>query len=163
MIRLLSLQVVANDPAAPHFLGSSFFGGLKRGSEWGEPTMTAGALMIGFMGVAMYANPVLLFFSWVRRLRVPSLKTVRGRIGWIWLGLASAGFLAFVCFCFLGPPVATPAFDRWFTIWLRVSFVVSILTFLVGLAGKGRMRWFVPVSAVATLMSVVLVKILEWT
>lgn len=123
--------------------------------------MTSGALMIGFMGVAMYANPVLLFVAWVRRLRVPPVKTARVWIGWISLALASAGFLAFVCFAFLGPPVATPAFDRWFTIWLRVSFVVSTLTFLVGLVGRGRMQWFVPVSGVATLMSVVLVKILE--
>jgi hypothetical protein len=87
--------------------------------------MTGGALMIGFMGVAMYANPALLFFSWVRRLRVPSVKTVRGRIGWISLGLASAGFLAFVCFASLGPPGVTPAFDRWLAIWLRVSLSVQ--------------------------------------
>jgi hypothetical protein len=40
-------------------------------------------------------------------------------------------------------------------------FVGSILTFLVGLAGKGRMQWVVPVSAVTTLMSVVFVKSFE--
>jgi hypothetical protein len=123
--------------------------------------MTTSEFLLGSMGIAMYANPLLLLFAWVGRLRFASPKTVREWIGWISLGLASAGFLAFICFVSLGPPVATPAFDRWFAIWLRVSLVVSVLTFLLGLAGTGRRQWVVPVSAVATLMSVLLQKILE--
>jgi len=123
--------------------------------------MTGSQVILGIMGIAMYANPVLLLFAWVQRLRANFVRSVRGWFGWVSLGLASIGLIAFVCFISLGPPVATPAFDRWARLWLRISALVSILTFLTGLVGKGKGQWAVPVSAVATFSSVVLQIILE--
>ena len=64
--------------------------------------MTTNELLLGSMGIAMYANPFLLLFAWIGRLCFTSRKTVREWIGWISLGLASAGFLAFICFVSLG-------------------------------------------------------------
>jgi hypothetical protein len=123
--------------------------------------MTWSALFLTLMGVAMYANPVLLFFAWSRRLRTRAPRNLRVLLGWFSLGLASAAFLAFAVFVVAGPQPATSAFDVWFRKWLILATILSAVAFLTGLAGRGKMQWAVPVSALITPMSVLLQKILE--
>jgi hypothetical protein len=124
-------------------------------------TALMSTLIIVFIGVAAYANPVVLFFIWVGRLRGTAKPSLQVRLGWASLVLASAGFGIALCFATCGPPAATDAFDLWFRHCFWVSVGVCLLTLVTGLAGKGKMQWFVPLSGVIGPLSIVLGKVLE--
>lgn len=119
------------------------------------------AVFLTLMASGMYANPILLFIVWYRRLRAPSVPGPRGRLGWLSLSLASLTFLAFCAFVVFGPQVATPEFDVWYARWFHIAAVFSACALITGFAGKGKMQWLVVVSALLTPMSVMLQKILE--
>lgn len=119
------------------------------------------AVFLVLMATGMYANPVLLCIAWFRRMRAPSVPGPRGRLGWLSLALASIALLAFGAFVIFGPQVATPEFDLWYARWFHIAAAISACTLLTGLAGKGKMQWAVPLSAVLTPISVMLQKILE--
>ena len=119
------------------------------------------AVFLTLMGIGMYANPILLFIAWFRRLRVPSVPGLRGRLGWLSLALASLTFLGFCAFISFGPQAAAPGFDLWYARWLHLAAALSACALVTGIAGKGKMQWVVPVSALLTPMSVMLQKILE--
>jgi hypothetical protein len=140
----------------PRYLGARY------DADFSGIAVTTSELLLVLVGLAMYANPILLLLVWVRRLKAPHQKaSVRIQLGWFSLILASAGFLVFVGSMFFGPPAATPAFDIWFRTWLKVSLFISAPAFLTGLAGKGTMQWVVAASAIVTPMSLILQKVLE--
>jgi hypothetical protein len=113
------------------------------------------------MGIGMYANPVLLFVAGIRRYSAREALSLRTLLGWVSLTVACMCFLAFVVGCGVSPQPATPAFDRWFVLWLRTVLILSGLSIVIGLFGRGKMQWVVFTSAFLTPMSLVLQKILE--
>lgn len=123
--------------------------------------MTLSALILVAIALAAYANPVVLFAIWVGRLRRKPESSFRGRVGWASLILASAGFGVVVCFVTCGPEPATTAFDIWFRRCFWAAVPVCGLALVTGLAGKGRMQWLVPLSAIISPLTIVLGKVME--
>lgn len=119
------------------------------------------AVVLSLMAIAMYANPVLLFFAWFRRLRSQSQRDFRSSLGWVSLVLCTVAFLAFVLAVGVCPTPATPLFDIWFRRWFWIICGVSACGLITGLLGKGKMQWIVPISALASPISIVMMKVLE--
>ena len=109
----------------------------------------------------MLANPALIFWVWVERLKQRPARNLRNALGWFSLILATIALLIFWIGVGTSPPVATPASDRWFALWFRICLVASAATLVLGLAGLGKRQWIVILSAFITPLSCVLQKVLE--
>ena len=109
----------------------------------------------------MLANPALLSLVWVERLKQRPARNLRNALGWFSLILATVALLIFWIGMGTSPEAATPAFDRWFTLWFRACLVASAATLVLGLAGLGKRQWIVVLSAFITPLSCVLQKVLE--
>jgi len=120
-----------------------------------------GTAVLGLVGVAMLANPALIFWVWVERLKQRPAMSPRNVLGWLSLTLATVALLIFFIGVGTSPKAATPAFDRWFTLWFRICLVASAATLVLGLAGTGKRQWIVVLSAFITPLSCVLQKVLE--
>jgi peptidoglycan biosynthesis protein MviN/MurJ (putative lipid II flippase) len=123
--------------------------------------MTFSELIIVLVALAAYANPVLLFVVWVKRLRTSEKKSWRPKLGLASLVLASLGFGVVVCFMTCGPEAATPAFDIWFRKCFWVSAGVCVVVLITGVVGTGKMQWVVLVSSVVSPLSILMGKVME--
>lgn len=119
------------------------------------------AAVIVIVAIATYASPFLLTAAWIRRWRTDGAAGIRFRVGWISLGLASLGLVAFFGGLFIAPEVATPNSDHWFWQWFVVCSCISGATLLTGLIGKGKMQWAVVLWALNTPLGCMLAKIFE--
>ena len=120
-----------------------------------------GTVVLGLVGVAMWANPALIFWVWVDRLKQPRGGGLRHGFGWLSLVLSKVGLLIFFIGVGTSPAPATPAFDHWFAGWFRACLFVSVATLIVGLLGLGKRQWVVVLSAFITPLACVLQKVLE--
>jgi hypothetical protein len=118
-------------------------------------------VMIVLVGVAMWVNPAMLFWVWVSRMKTPDNSSIRNRIGWLSLVLASLAVLIFFGGMGFSPTPATQASDVWFVKWFRACLCLSVAAFLCGIAGRGRRQWAVALSAIITPLSCLLQKVLE--
>lgn len=109
----------------------------------------------------MLADPALIFWVWVERLKQRPARSLRNALGRFSLILATVALLIFWIGVGTGPVAATPAFDRWFALWFRTCLVASAATLVLGLAGRGKRQWIVVLSAFITPFSCVLQKVLE--
>ncbi len=108
------------------------------------------------IGIGAYADPFLLLVVWVRRFGLKEFAGFRIHLGWISLGLASAGIIAFFGGLGLAPSPANLMFNLWFKRWFLVCTGISGAALVVGIIGKGKMQWAVVTSAVVTPLSCVL-------
>jgi hypothetical protein len=120
-----------------------------------------GTVVLGLIGVAMWANPALILWVWVVRLRQPQDGGLRCGLGWLSLVLSTVGLLIFFVGMGTSPAPATPAFDHWFAEWFRACIFTSVATLIVGLLGLGKRQWIVVLSAFITPLSCILQKVLE--